>query len=91
MLGITGTLPQIVNVDGRRAWPARCWSHRRSLRSDERAQFDQQTDADRNDAIGTSGVRRIHSRSFDTSRLSPSHHPDVEYAEPNYIIQADAT
>src|SRR5439155_12744067 len=65
---------------------------RRSLRSDERGQLDKQTDADRNDAIGGAGVRRIHSRSRDASAMLAFYrnHSDVAYAEPNYIIRADA-
>src|SRR2546425_1691493 len=88
-----GALPQVVNVNG---YPAMAGEvlvkYRRSLGADERGQLDQQTDADRNDAIGSVGVRRIHSRSRDTSALLAflRNHPDVAYAEPNYIVQADA-
>src|SRR5437667_3266794 len=64
----------------------------RSLPSDERVLLDQQTDADRDEAIGSAGVRRIHSRSFDTLALLAffRNHLDVEYAEPNYVTSADA-
>ena len=44
MLGITGTSPQIVTVDGRRAVAGEVLvKYRRSLKSNERAQLDQQT------------------------------------------------
>src|SRR2546425_3652870 len=89
-----GASPQVVNVGGYPAVASEVLvKYRRSLRSDQRAQFDQQTDADRNDAIGSAGVRRIHSRSHDTATLLAflRNHPDVAYAEPNYVTYADAT
>ena len=89
-----GAPPQVVNVDGHPAVAREVLvKYRRSLRSDERAQLDQQTDADRNSVIGSAGVRRVHSRSHDTSRLLAflRNHPDVAYAEPNYVVHADAT
>jgi len=86
--------PQIVNVNGRPAIAGEVLvKYRRALRSDERVQLDQQTGADRNDAIGGAGVRRVHSRSYDTSTLLTflRNHPDVAYAEPNYVTSVDAT
>jgi len=62
--------PQIVNVNGHPAIAGEVLvKYRRALRSDERGQLDQQTGADRNDAVGSAGVRRVHSRSYDTSTL----------------------
>src|SRR6476660_7729668 len=62
--------PQIVNVNGRPAVAGEVLvKYRRALRSDEKEQLDQQTGADRNDAIGSAGVRRVHSRSRDTQGL----------------------
>src|SRR3989441_6224674 len=88
-----GASPQVVNVDGHAAVAGEVLvKFRRSLASHERRQLDQQTDADRTDVIGRAGVWRIHSKRYDTSTLLTflRAHPDVAYAEPNYIIQADA-
>jgi beta-lactam-binding protein with PASTA domain/subtilisin family serine protease len=64
---------------------------RRALAPHERGLLDQQTDADYNSAIGSVGLRRIHSRSRHTSALLAffQNHPDVAYVEPNYIVVAD--
>jgi subtilisin family serine protease len=55
-----------------------------------RAQAVQQADADADEAVGGSGVRRLHSRRLDTAALLALllKHPDVEYVEPNYIVRA---
>src|SRR6185295_7205590 len=48
-------------------------------------------DGDQDRAIGSAGVRRLHSRRYDTSTLLVlKDHPDIAYVEPNYIIEADA-
>ena len=49
-----------------------------------------QMDADEDQEVGGIGVRRIHSRSFDTDTLVAflRNHPRVIYVEPNYIVQA---
>jgi subtilisin family serine protease len=51
-----------------------------------------QIDADRDEEIGGVGVVRYHSRSLDATTLSAffRSHPNVEYAEPNYIVQSTA-
>ncbi|OLC75530.1 MAG: hypothetical protein AUH72_20285, partial [Acidobacteria bacterium 13_1_40CM_4_65_8] len=88
-----GVLRQVVTVNGRSAAAGEVLvKFRRQLASFERGQLDQQTDADQNHAIGGAGVRRMHSRRYDTSTLLAflRSHPDVEYVEPNYIIQSDA-
>src|SRR5262245_26945891 len=66
--------------------------YRRPLAQFERAQLDQQTEADESHPVGRAGLRRVHSRRFDTAALLAflRSHPDVEYAEPNYIVTADA-
>jgi subtilisin family serine protease len=55
--------------------------------------LDNQMDADRDEQIGGAGVRRVHSRSFDTETLLAFLRTDarVAYAEPNYIVHAVAT
>ena len=65
---------------------------RRQLASFERGQLEQQTDADQNRVVGSIGVRRMHSRRYDTQTLLAflRTHPDVAYVEPNYIVEADA-
>ena len=65
---------------------------RRNLAAHERVQFDTDTDADQDKVVGGSGVRRLHSRRHDTARLLEilRSHPDVDYPEPNYVVEADA-
>src|SRR5262249_28336589 len=82
-----------VAIDGRLAAAGEVLvRYRRSLNSSERGQLDQQTDADDNQPVGGAGVRRIHSRRFDTAALLAflRAHPDVAYVEPNYIVASDA-
>jgi subtilisin family serine protease len=86
------TSRDIVMVDGRPAVAGEVlvkW--RRALASNERAQLEVQTDADANTAIGGAGVWRMHSKTFGTHALLAflRTHPDVAYAEPNYVISAD--
>lgn len=52
----------------------------------------QEADADQVEAIGHSGVHRIHSRSLGAASLvrALGRRGDVVYAEPNYIVRADA-
>ena len=93
ILKSAGAPQQIITVDGVPAVAGEVLvKYRRVLQARERVQFDQQLDADRNDAIGGTGLRRIHSRRHDTRALVTMlrNHPDVEYAEPNYIVTADA-
>jgi subtilisin family serine protease len=51
-----------------------------------------QIDADRDEDIGSVGVVRYHSRSLDANALSAffRSHPNVEYAEPNFIVRSTA-
>jgi subtilisin family serine protease len=48
-------------------------------------------DPDRHEPVGGAGARLLHSRSFDTAALIErlSRRPDVEFVEPDYIVQAD--
>ena len=57
---------------------------------DDRAVLRNQIDADRDEEIGGDGVVRYHSRSLDTDALSAffASHPNVAYAEPNYLVQS---
>src|SRR5258706_14406525 len=83
----------VVTVNGRAAVAGEVLvKFRRSLAAFERQRMDEDTGADRNDAIGSTGFRRMHSKRFDTAKLLAflKAHPDVEYVEPNYVIQADA-
>ncbi len=59
----------------------------------ERAMLRGQVDADRDEEIGSAGVVRYHSRSLDAAALSAffGSHPNVEYAEPNYLVQTTAS
>jgi len=55
-----------------------------------RQQLSDRMDADENEAIGSVGVHRIHSRRHDTQTLLELLRSDarVQYAEPNYIVHA---
>src|SRR5437867_1196939 len=64
---------------------------RRALGAADFAQLAADTDADENEAVGGYGLRRIHSKSHAAGKLLAflRTHPDVEYAEPNYVVAAD--
>src|SRR4051812_30378381 len=82
-----------VAIDGRPAAAGEVLvRYRRSLTAGERGELDQQTEADENHPVGGAGVRRIHSRRFDTATLLAflRAHPDVAYVEPNYIVASDS-
>jgi subtilisin family serine protease len=66
---------------------------RATLDEANRQQLDNQIDADQHEQVGSVGVRRIHSRSYDTQTLLGFLRTDarVAYAEPNYIVHALAT
>jgi thermitase len=53
-------------------------------------QIAQEADADRDESVGGVGARLLHSRSHDTATLIAklSRRPDVEYVEPNFLVQA---
>ena len=63
---------------------------RATLDDADRQQLDNQIDADQHQQVGSVGVRRIHSRSYDTQTLLGFLRTDarVAYAEPNYIVHA---
>src|SRR5689334_19055779 len=85
---------EFADVDGRPAAAGEVLvKFRRTLAASERAQLEQQLGADANHAVGSAGVRRIHSKHLDARALMAflRSHPDVEYVEPNYQIQSDAT
>jgi serine protease len=52
-----------------------------------------EVDADRDEEIGGAGVRLLHSRSHETATLLDrfSRRPDVEFAEPDFVVRADQT
>jgi subtilisin family serine protease/subtilase family serine protease len=65
---------------------------RRTLRPQELTALGAQADAEEFEAVGRTGVRRIRSRSVDLQSLISllANHPDVAYAEPNFIVHAFA-
>src|SRR3954454_3878393 len=65
---------------------------RRPLRAEEMQQLGRQHDLDRAEPAGRAGVTRVRSRSRSAADLLKrlSAHPDVKYAEPNYIVRAVA-
>jgi subtilisin family serine protease len=83
---------QVGTINGRHAMAGEVLvKFRRPLASRERVQVEQEIDADQSSTIGRAGARRLHSRRFDTSTLVAvlRNHPDVEYVEPNYVVQSD--
>jgi subtilisin family serine protease len=56
----------------------------------QHAQIESHAEADESEPVGRRGVRRLHSRRFRTSELLETLKldPDVEFAEPNYILYA---
>src|SRR2546423_1845831 len=92
VLKSAGAIPQVVTMDGVPVIAGEVLvKYRRVLQSHERQQIDVQVDADRNDAIGGTGVRRLHSKRHGARALLAllRNNPDVEYAEPNYVVTAD--
>lgn len=84
---------QTVLVDGREAVAGEALVRYRDPQSGtarERAEFE--ADADEVEMIGRRGLRRMHSRRHGTSSLLAMlrANPDVEYAEPNYVIRIGA-
>ncbi|HEV3484658.1 MAG TPA: S8 family peptidase, partial [Vicinamibacterales bacterium] len=65
---------------------------RRSLGDDERHQLHRELEAEDDKAIAGATVRRFKSRRHKTPRLLSMlrSHPDVAYAEPNYVVTSDA-
>src|SRR5262245_36785046 len=55
-----------------------------------RAFVEAQVDADDTTAVGSRGLRRMHSRGLKTAEMLAflRTHPDVEYVEPNYVVYA---
>ncbi len=67
--------------------------YRDSANAGIRQDVAQQVDADADEEVGSTGFRRVHSRSFDTAALLNFLRADarVAYVEPNYIVHALAT
>jgi subtilisin family serine protease len=67
--------------------------YRDSADEGNRQSVNRQIDADEDQQVGSTGVRRVHSRSFDTETLLNflRAHNSVAYVEPNYIVHAIAT
>ncbi len=65
---------------------------RRTLQVGELDQIRSQSDSGTIESIGRAGLRRLRSKSLDVAKLVAllAHHPDVAYAEPNYIVHAFA-
>src|ERR1043166_8220599 len=59
----------------------------------QQADVDAYVEADESERLTARGLRRVHSRRHDTARLIEMlrANPDVEYAEPNYIVYSDLT
>jgi subtilisin family serine protease len=64
----------------------------RNSRANVDAEVKQQVDVEDDRPVGNDGVRRLRSRTFDVETLVHflQSHPDVEYAEPNYIVHSTA-
>jgi subtilisin family serine protease len=93
MQGAGNRTRQVVVVDGRPAVAGEVLvKYRRPPGAARRAQLLQATEADLDTAIGSAGTRRLRSRRHGTAALVAflRSQPDVEYAEPNYLLQSDA-
>src|SRR5205823_4356623 len=89
-----GSSPAHTMVQGRKAVAGDVLvKFRRQLAKDEHDRIRRQLDADRSNDINSAGLRLIHSRSQQTEALLNvfKNHPDVVYAEPNYVLQATST
>src|SRR5437867_4282298 len=77
-------------VDGHEAAAREVLVKFREGRSNTRLQLKDQVDVDDDRPVGSHGARRWHSRRFDVDALVSflRSFPDVEYAEPNYILHA---
>jgi hypothetical protein len=67
--------------------------YRRDRSPDYHAQLEAAADADVSEAVSRRGVRRMRSRRLDAAALVAMlrQNPDIEYAEPNYVLYAGAT
>jgi len=78
-------------VNGREAAPGEVLvKFRRAPQADVLSAIADQTGADAIQTIGRAGLRRIRARALDVPALLRllANHPDVLYAEPNYLVQA---
>jgi subtilisin family serine protease/subtilase family serine protease len=78
-------------VNGREAVPREVLVKFRSApQGDELSAIGDQIGADTIESIGHAGLRRIRARALDVPALLRllANHPDVLYAEPNYLVQA---
>src|SRR4029077_11986038 len=82
--------PSIAMIDGHEAAAREVLVKLRPGRLSSLGQLKQQIDVDDDRPIGGVGVRRLRSRTFEVDALVHylRLHPDVEYAEPNYIVRA---
>jgi len=80
----------ITLIDGREAAAGEVLMKARSSARAQRGRLAVTAGADRMDALGRSGVDRVRSSKLSTAELLRSlrSDPDVEYAEPNWVIRA---
>jgi subtilisin family serine protease len=81
-------------VDGREAADGEVLvRYREAGTAFERARAESDADADEVEPIDRSGLRRIHSRRYNTAELLAllRANPDVAFVEPNWVIRADVT
>src|SRR5688500_11455259 len=85
---------RIVRVNGYEAVEGEVLlKYREDRASASHAAIETAADADTVEALDRRGVRRLRSRRLRTTELLAllASDPDVEYAEPNYVIRLDAT
>ena len=82
--------PAQMTFGGRRAMGTEVLVKYRSIPTTRRRQIEAGLDADATEAIGRGTWHRVRSRSLDAGELVRrlSRQPDVEYAEPNYVLYA---
>ena len=86
--------PRVEQVRGRNAAEREVLvKFRQPLPPGGMAQLDLQVDVDANEALNSVGIRRFRSRRFDVETLLAFFLslPEVEYAEPNYVVSTTTT
>ncbi|MFN7979545.1 MAG: S8 family serine peptidase [Vicinamibacterales bacterium] len=85
-----GRPPATMTFGGRRAMGTEVLVKYKAIPTTRRRQIEAGLDADATEAIGRGAWHRVRSRSLDAGELVRrlSRQPDVEYAEPNYVLYA---
>src|SRR5688572_1328715 len=88
-----GQAHRVEMVHGRRAIAGDVLvKFRRLPEAQDLARLESDLDAEPHEKVGGAGLRRFHSKRLRAEELLAflNAHPDVEYAEPNYVVSADS-